>query len=344
MLEQRQHFGGTSGSSWLHDHPLPAHQRSGRSRAASNRLRTRCRSRRPSRPPLSSRNSQARASAQRRFNVAGDMSSASAASSMLSPTKYAARRSGPVRDRSASSRRQRLVERGQHAFRVRARPRANRSATRDQSRPSLLRAARAGTVDEDLPHRSRGNPDEVPLVGPGRAGAGEPQIRLVHERGRLAASAPAARGACKPPPAGAARCTRAAPARGLGRRMTIGHDHRTCERRPLIGQAVRDLIRRIGGATARAPGMRLRSASTRAEYSGVGNSSREHPRFRAAGFHTCTDRARTPARAVATFRSVGRTPCRCEYSRARRHDKVTVATRCPESGNRASGGPHRTSR
>jgi hypothetical protein len=38
-------------------------------------------------PPLISRNSQARASAQRRFNVAGDMPSASAVSSMLRPAK-----------------------------------------------------------------------------------------------------------------------------------------------------------------------------------------------------------------------------------------------------------------
>ena len=37
--------------------------------------------------PLISRNSQARASAQRRFNVAGDMPRASAVSSMLSPAK-----------------------------------------------------------------------------------------------------------------------------------------------------------------------------------------------------------------------------------------------------------------
>ena len=46
-------------------------------------------------------------------------------------------------------------------------------------------APRARALDENLPHRSRGDADEVPLVVPRRAGARQPQIRLVHERGRL---------------------------------------------------------------------------------------------------------------------------------------------------------------
>ena len=41
----------------------------------------------PGPAPLSSRNSQARASAQRRFTVAGDRPSASAVSSLVNPTK-----------------------------------------------------------------------------------------------------------------------------------------------------------------------------------------------------------------------------------------------------------------
>ena len=51
--------------------------------------------------------------------------------------------------------------------------------------PPLLRAARARPLDENLPHRPRGDPDEVAFVLPGRAGARQPEIGLVHERGRL---------------------------------------------------------------------------------------------------------------------------------------------------------------
>jgi hypothetical protein len=55
-----------------------------------------------------------------------------------------------------------------------------------RSRPAhRFCAPRARPLHEDLPHRSPGNPDEVPLVVPRRPCAGEPQVRLVDERGRL---------------------------------------------------------------------------------------------------------------------------------------------------------------
>ena len=44
---------------------------------------------------------------------------------------------------------------------------------------------RTRAIDQYLPHRSRRDPDEVPLVMPRRAGVGQPQVDLVHERGRL---------------------------------------------------------------------------------------------------------------------------------------------------------------
>jgi hypothetical protein len=80
---------------------------------------------------------------------------------------------------------ERFVDRRQDRFLVcRERERfAERHAV--QAGPPLLGPARPRTLDENLPHRSRRDADEMLLVGPRRAGSGKTQIDLVHERGRL---------------------------------------------------------------------------------------------------------------------------------------------------------------
>src|SRR5215471_12105072 len=54
-----------------------------------------------------------------------------------------------------------------------------------ETRPPLLCTASARAFDQNLAHRSRGDADEMALVGPGRAGVRQPHIRLVDERGGL---------------------------------------------------------------------------------------------------------------------------------------------------------------
>ena len=63
----------------------------------------------------------------------------------------------------------------------------NRIGQRDaaEAGPALLGAAGARALDEDLPHRPRGDADEMALVVPRRAGAGQPEVGLVDERRRL---------------------------------------------------------------------------------------------------------------------------------------------------------------
>src|SRR5262249_9815124 len=54
-----------------------------------------------------------------------------------------------------------------------------------QIAPALQRSSRTRTLHQDLTHRSRRDADEVPFVVPWGAGAGEPQVGLVDERGGL---------------------------------------------------------------------------------------------------------------------------------------------------------------
>ena len=50
----------------------------------------------------------------------------------------------------------------------------------------LLPPLAAGVLDEDVPHGPGGRREEVPAVGePGPGVAGQPQVRLVHQGGRL---------------------------------------------------------------------------------------------------------------------------------------------------------------
>jgi hypothetical protein len=54
-----------------------------------------------------------------------------------------------------------------------------------QSGPPFLRAARPRALDQNLPHRSGGDADEVALVVPRRTRARQPEVCLVDESCRL---------------------------------------------------------------------------------------------------------------------------------------------------------------
>src|SRR2546425_3785224 len=80
---------------------------------------------------------------------------------------------------------QRFVERRQHGLLIAGDGERLRQRPAVESRPSLLRAACTRTLDQNLPHRSRGDADEVPLVVPRCARAREPKVCLVDECRRL---------------------------------------------------------------------------------------------------------------------------------------------------------------
>ena len=82
----------------------------------------------------------------------------------------------------ASSRVKRLVQRRKHGVLAAG---ANQRVDQRhpvEAAPPLLRAARARPLDQDLPHRPRGDPDEVAFVVPRRARTRQPEVGLVHER------------------------------------------------------------------------------------------------------------------------------------------------------------------
>ena len=111
-----------------------------------------------------SRNSQARASAHRRFKVAGDIPSASPASSMASSAKYGVPRSlPPPHDRFEP--RKSSSSAGSIASSLAPPTIGQRHSIHPP--PSLLSASRSCAIHEDLPHRPCGDAQEMVTVGPG---------------------------------------------------------------------------------------------------------------------------------------------------------------------------------
>ena len=78
-----------------------------------------------------------------------------------------------------------FVERGEHRFGIGGK--RQRVGDRDavHAAPAFLRAPGAGALDQNLPHRSRGDAHEMTLIVPGGAGLSETQVRFMDERRRL---------------------------------------------------------------------------------------------------------------------------------------------------------------
>ena len=106
---------------------------------------------------------------------------------------------------------------------------ASSSVTRGCAPPRFERAARAGALDQDLPHRVGGNGAEVGAVLPAiRTILHQPQVRLVDEAGRLKrlAGTLAAEVAGREPP-----------------QLLINDRQQRVERLPLVGhQATRSIV------------------------------------------------------------------------------------------------------
>ena len=134
---------------------------------------------------LSSRKSHARASDQRRLSVAGRHAERVGRFVDAVAGEVAQLDDARLLRIQALEPLERFVERGQH--RVLHRRADERFAERHaiERRPSLLRAARARALHQNLAHRSRGDADEMPLVVPRRAGARQAQVHLVDQRRRL---------------------------------------------------------------------------------------------------------------------------------------------------------------
>ena len=163
--------------------PAPADRartpRSKRSRTSLPALRRHARS--------SSRKSQAFAERKSRLTEDGEVSRTSAVSSIVRPPKKRSSTICACAPSSALSRVEGLVER-QDVDLARRLGRGDGDVQRhllDLAAP-LLGAAAAGVVDQDPAHRLRGDREEVTAVLPGDPRLiDEPEVRLVHDRGRL---------------------------------------------------------------------------------------------------------------------------------------------------------------
>ena len=80
---------------------------------------------------------------------------------------------------------ERLVERRQHRILGGGPDQRLGEGHAVHASPALLRAARPRAFDENLAHRARRNADEMLVIGPRRATAGQSKISFVDQRGRL---------------------------------------------------------------------------------------------------------------------------------------------------------------